>query len=386
VRGGLALPCLTRMSSVFRSGLFEGRTGKHFYRSASLNSGASTPTILTTLPPFSVLLAHSYHKRSSPGVDRGSVLRLRQSCFAWGRTWSSQVGWLCHAAQAAPSARSRGSHLAQLQNNPNPPKGLTTDAAPPNQPACCCAGRDVSKLDAAASRLGAPSRVLAVGTNIRKEDEVKRLMALAKQRFNSIHILVNNAGGQFPARAEDISLKGWQAVIETNLTGAWLCSREVHAAEFREHGGAIVNIVADFKRGFPMMAHTGAARAGVDNLTKTLALEWAQFGVRVNAVAPGIILSDSAARNYADPTMLERAGARTAAQRCGTVEEVSSAVVFLLSPGAAYISGATLSVDGASSLMGPALWTDPPHAPWPKYGHLPPTGPAGPSATPAAKL
>ena len=117
------------------------------------------------------------------------------------------------------------------------------------------------------------------------------------------------------------------------------------------HGGAIVNIVADFWNGMPMMSHTGAARAGVANLTKSLALSWSPNGIRVNSVAPGIIKS-SGLKNYPKPItdMLDKFSGDIPAKRLGTESEVSAAVVFLLSPAAAYINGTTMKVDGGSSI------------------------------------
>jgi citronellol/citronellal dehydrogenase len=136
----------------------------------------------------------------------------------------------------------------------------------------------------------------------------------------------------------------------------------------REYGGAIVNIVAEMWRGFPGMAHTGAARAGVVNLTQSLALEWAVYGIRVNAVAPGIIDS-SGLKTYPIAVQEQVAGiaAETPSLRLGTESEIASAVTFLLSPAAAYISGATLKVDGASSLYRLQGYTIADHVPWPRF-------------------
>jgi citronellol/citronellal dehydrogenase len=127
----------------------------------------------------------------------------------------------------------------------------------------------------------------------------------------------------------------------------------VYRQYMQQHGGSIVNIVADMWNGFPFMSHTGAARAGVVNLTQTLAIEWARNGVRVNAVAPGVILG-SGLKNYPEHVQeqlledIENGFNPTG--RYGTESEVSAAVVFLLSSAASYITGATLRVDGASSL------------------------------------
>lgn len=208
--------------------------------------------------------------------------------------------------------------------------------------------------------------------NIRKEDQVKQLMSTTIKRYGKIDFLVNNAGGQFPSPAEGISLKGWNAVVETNLTGTFLCCREVYNEWMKENGGVIVTIIADMWKGFPGMSHTGAARSAVDNLTKSLAIEWAPSGVRINAVAPGSsIYSDTAAANYApmgESNIFLHQIPRIPAKRLGTVEEVSAAVCFLLSPAAAFISGTTIKVDGAHSLYAPSgFWDIPDHNKLPAY-------------------
>ena len=167
-----------------------------------------------------------------------------------------------------------------------------------------------------------------------------------------IHGLVNNAGGQFPADLENISPNGFLAVVRTNLLGGFIVSKAVFLKSMKEHGGNIVNITADNFGGMPRMAHSGAARAGMENLTQTTAVEWAYAGVRVNAVAPGYLAS-SGLDTYEDPEMLEcipHFHESVPLNRVGTESEVSSAVCFLLCEGASYINGVTLRVDGGSSL------------------------------------
>jgi citronellol/citronellal dehydrogenase len=205
----------------------------------------------------------------------------------------------------------------------------------------------------------------ALACNIRDPEAVEALFAEIESRHGLVYGLINNAGGQFLSPAEAITPKGWHAVVETNLTGAFYMSQATLRHGMREHGGAIVNIVAEMWRGFPGMAHSGAARAGVVNLTQTLALEWAQYGVRINAVAPGIIDS-SGLKTYPEAVQAQLAAiARdTPAGRMGTESEIAAAVTYLLSPAAAYISGATLKVDGASSLYRLQGYVIPEHDSW----------------------
>lgn len=180
------------------------------------------------------------------------------------------------------------------------------------------------------------------------EPVVKRFLA----DHGTIHGLVNNAGGQFPADLENITPNGFLAVVRTNLLGGFIVAKSVFLNCMKEHGGSIINITADNFGGMPRMAHSGAARAGMENLTQTMAVEWAYAGVRVNAVAPGYLAS-SGLDTYEDPEMLEcipRFPESVPLNRVGTESEVSSVVCFLLSEGASYINGATLRVDGGSSL------------------------------------
>lgn len=227
------------------------------------------------------------------------------------------------------------------------------------------AGRKVEKLeqvrDEIATATGRPDGIALHTANIREEESCAALVKFTLDTYGRLDGLVNNAGGQFPSPAEYISKKGWHAVIETNLTGAFLMSQQAFNQWMGQNGGVIVNMVAEMWRGFPGMAHTGAARAGVVNLTKTLAVEWARAGIRVNAVAPGII-QGSGLESYdeAAQQFIELSKNDMPYFRLGTESEVSAAIVFLLSPGAAYISGDTIKIDGASSLWR-KTWLIPEH-------------------------
>ena len=137
------------------------------------------------------------------------------------------------------------------------------------------------------------------------------------ERFGRVDVLVNNAGGQFPTTAEQLTPRGFEAVMRNNLNGTFYMTREVAVrAMIPRARGRIVNVIANIARGFPGMVHTGAARAGVENMTKTLAVEWAQFDIRVNAVAPGIIQSSGIAQY--PPELVQAASARTPQKRIGT--------------------------------------------------------------------
>ena len=211
-------------------------------------------------------------------------------------------------------------------------------------------GRKPEKLRAVADEVGQDGGVAApYPCDIRDEAAVKDTIAQIVHTHGRIDGLVNNAGGQFSAPIASISLKGWDAVVRTNLYGGFLMARECFTQWMSGHGGSIVSIVADMWEGLPDMAHSGAARAGMVNFTMSAACEWAAAGVRVNAVAPGWIAS-SGLDTYPESrkALIRRFQEFIPMRRMGTEAEVSAAIVFLLSPAAAYISGATLRVDGAA--------------------------------------
>ncbi len=188
--------------------------------------------------------------------------------------------------------------------------------------------------------------------NIRDQEAVDAAVAQLVETQGRLDGLVNCAGGQFPSHAGELKPKGWSAVIDTNLNGTWWVSQAAYQHAFREQGhGSIVNIVADVWVGAPGLVHMGAARAGVMNITITLAAEWASEGVRVNAVAPGPILSSGLATYPQEIQQMTLDKVRTTPpSRLGTESEVSAAVTFLLSPAAAYVSGEVMKVDGATSV------------------------------------
>ena len=212
--------------------------------------------------------------------------------------------------------------------------------------------RKEEPLMKAQEELSAFGEVSATPCDIRQEEAISKLVQFIKDKYGRLDILVNNAGGQFPTLAEHTNNKGWNAVINNNLNGTFYMTRDMAVNFFLpQQEGVIVNIIADIHRGFPGMVHTGAARAGVENMTKTLALEWSHANIRINCVAPGTIES-SGLSTYPQPIQDQFEEGRRAnpLQRFGTVADISNSVCFLSSPLSSYITGITMYVDGAAHL------------------------------------
>ncbi|MEN2977596.1 SDR family oxidoreductase (plasmid) [Tistrella bauzanensis] len=217
-------------------------------------------------------------------------------------------------------------------------------------------GRRPEPLEATATslrELGA--RVLTHPMTIRDPDQVAGLF-VAATGFGGIDILVNNAGGQFPQAAIDMSPKGWNAVIDTNLNGSWyMMQAAARAWRDAARPGSIVSITAPIWRGMPGVAHTCAARAGVVYLSKTLAVEWAPLAIRVNCIAAGVI--DSEGMRAYTPEVQRAFDRSNPMMRKGRVDEVADACLFLAGPTAGYITGEVLNVDGGQQMWG-ELWTN----------------------------
>jgi citronellol/citronellal dehydrogenase len=221
-------------------------------------------------------------------------------------------------------------------------------------------GRSVEKLEKVQGELGA-DRATVHSCDIRDEPAVQATVAQVLAAHGKLDGLVNNAGGQFPQPLRNISLKGWEAVVKTNLTGGFLMARECYTQGMEASGGAIVNIIADMWNGMPGMGHSGAARAGMLNFTESAACEWAVSNVRVNAVAPGYIAT-SGIDTY--PEEFKKTVAQVhrtvPLQRWGNESEISAAIVFLLSEAAAFITGSCIRVDGGVPNARPT-WPLPKH-------------------------
>jgi NAD(P)-dependent dehydrogenase (short-subunit alcohol dehydrogenase family) len=218
-------------------------------------------------------------------------------------------------------------------------------------------GRRQAMLDETASgvRRHVGREVATHAMTIREPDQVQALIGTTIERFGRLDAVVNNGGGQFPQNAIDFSVKGWKAVIDTNLNGAWYMMQAA-ARTWRDRGtpGSIVNIVATVWRGMPQVAHTTAARAGVIYLSKTLATEWAPLNIRVNCVAPGSIAT-SGLNVYPDGAV-DRFANTNPMKRLGDVQDIAQAVVYLSSNSGKFVTGETLIVDGGHTCWGDTEW------------------------------
>jgi NAD(P)-dependent dehydrogenase (short-subunit alcohol dehydrogenase family) len=216
------------------------------------------------------------------------------------------------------------------------------------------ASRNAENLAATARDIEAKGRrCLDQVTNVRKAEEVDALVAAALAKFGRIDFLVNNAGGQFPARPLEISDNGWRSVVDLNLNGTWNVTNRVGRHMVERGWGAIVNIVHiySFERGAPSFVHSGAARAGVVSMTRSLAYYWARKGVTINALAPGTIDTQGVHEEEFAAADRDDYGAAvvqdTPTHRLGQASEVAAICMFLCSPAARFINGASLIADGA---------------------------------------
>lgn len=220
------------------------------------------------------------------------------------------------------------------------------------------AGRDAAKLDGAVGAMQkAGLAVAGRSVNIRDPAAIAGLADWIAGEFGGIDILVNSAGGQFPQAAIDFSVKGWSAVIETNLSGTWFMMQEA-ARRWRDagRGGSIVSIVVVTRQGLHGVAHTVAARSGVIGLTQALAVEWAPLKIRVNCIAPGAV--ETPGWRVYDPKVAAAYATTNPMMRTATSWEIAEACAYLGGPAAGYVTGKVLHVAGGSQLWG-ETWTIP---------------------------
>src|SRR3984957_15983916 len=213
-------------------------------------------------------------------------------------------------------------------------------------------GGNPDKLESARAMLTERGWTVHAGVcDIREVEQVASFVAGVRASLGEVSVLVNNAGGQFPTPAELLSPRGWDAVIRNNLNGTFYMTREVAVTSMiPQRRGRIVNIIANVARGFPGMVHTGAARAGVENMTKTLAVEWSQHGIGINSIAPGVIRSSGTDR-YPEE-LVEMSRQSTPMKRLGTPGEVAELCAYLASEAASFVTGETWYIDGGAHLWG----------------------------------
>jgi citronellol/citronellal dehydrogenase len=217
-------------------------------------------------------------------------------------------------------------------------------------------GRTPEKLERTAAFARSKGKdMLGVPTNIREPDQIAALFDKVDAELGPIAILVNNAGGQFPQSAIDFSVKGWNAVINTNLNGTWYMMQ--HAARYwrdRQLPGSIVNIIAPIARGMPGVAHTVAARAGVVGVMNTVAIEWAPLNIRVNCLSPGLTATEGL--EVYPPEARKEFPKANPMKRPATPLEIAEGAIYLAGPSGSFITGEELIVDGGYRLWG-ELWT-----------------------------
>lgn len=214
------------------------------------------------------------------------------------------------------------------------------------------ASRNLDHLNPTAEEIRALGRpCLVVQTDVRQPDQVNEMVRRTVEEFGRLDILVNNAAGNFGVKAEELSVNGWNSVINIDLNGTFYCSQAAAKVMIPQGGGNILNItVAYLNQGAPGTVHAASAKGGIWLMTKSLAAEWGRFNIRVNAIAPGPFPNPETARVYNFELNRARTGADGPLGRVGRDEEIGWAAIFLVSDAAAFITGETLFVDGGTSL------------------------------------
>ncbi len=206
--------------------------------------------------------------------------------------------------------------------------------------------RKQENLDAARKEFEAEGiKCLALSSDVRKPELVEQVIAAAIKEYGSLNIVVNCAAGMFPAPIEGMSYNGFKVVVDIDLLGTYNVTKAAFTAYLKEHGGCIVNITAPFEHwGVSSLAHVAAAKAGVESLTRTCAVEWAPLGIRVNSVAPGFIAETEGVKRFGESMDIPDKSLK------GTRQDMANAVLFLVSDSARFINGVCIRVDGGATI------------------------------------
>ncbi|HJR98701.1 MAG TPA: SDR family oxidoreductase [Actinomycetota bacterium] len=227
-------------------------------------------------------------------------------------------------------------------------------------------GRRAEPLDAARALLEAGGHEVLAGTcDVREPDQVDGFLDTVGERFGAVDVLVNNAGGQFAAPAEDISLKGLRAVHRLNVDAVWHVTHRVATRwMIPRRRGSIFFLGFSPRRGVPMMAHSSMARSALETMAASLSNEWSRYGIRAVCVAAGLIATEGL-RQYGGPEIVDELAAQVPMRRAGLPEEVAATIAFLASAGGAYVTGSTVLVDGGADAWGQGERPPEPEAPPP---------------------
>lgn len=230
-------------------------------------------------------------------------------------------------------------------------KGIALGMAEAGADVVTCA-RTVEEIEATAAEIKAMGRkALAVPTDVRMSDQVDNLMQKAVAEFGRIDILVSNAGGLFTVPLLEMSEGAWDSIIRENLKSVFLCGKAAAKVMVEQKKGVVINIASMFGReASPLVANYGASKAGIINLSLSMAVEWAQYNIRVNAIAPGPIWTPGAPRLWPTPEAKAEAEAQILRGRFGTPEDIAAVVVFLASDAADWITGTCFEVNGGEKL------------------------------------
>ncbi|XP_019615008.1 PREDICTED: peroxisomal 2,4-dienoyl-CoA reductase-like [Branchiostoma belcheri] len=221
------------------------------------------------------------------------------------------------------------------------------------------ASRNLEKVKAAAAKLekATGGKCLALPMDVRKADQILAAVDAALSHFNRIDILVNNAAGNFLCPAGKLSFNAFKTVMEIDAHGSFNCSKAVFDKYMKDHGGSIVNITATLHhRGVALQTHAGSAKAAIDAMTRHLAVEWGQYGIRINCVAPGPIDDTEGMRRLGGAKLKKMTGSyerlirEIPVGRIGTKEDIANGCLYLVSPAGSFVTGTNLIVDGGNWL------------------------------------